>query len=112
MIGEIADIRPSTYALSRELRLAASRSAPNEKGQALTRAEIPGGKGLLLNWIVNFVDRKGIQGQDLRLAPHPGPGKKKPGQWPVVKEPLDSIAFFIGDWTEKIQDLIIKKQVS
>ena len=110
LVSDIADIEPSPFALSPSLRLAASRSEPDEKGQALTRVETLEGKHLGLNWIVNFVDRKGTQGQGLRLtgSPPKSSNKKKSGKSAVLSEPIDSITFFIGDWSEKIQDLLIK----
>jgi hypothetical protein len=106
LISDIADIQPSAYALSPSLRLAASRSEPNEKGQALTIVETPEGKHLGLNWGVNFVNRKGIQGQDLHLADEffPSDSKKKSGKLAILQEPIDSITFFIGDWSEKFKN--------
>lgn len=110
LIDEIVDLQPSTYALSKTLRLAASRSKPDEKGQALTLVETIEGKRLCLNWSVNFVDRKQIQGQNLRLV-NPLPqasSKKKSNKLAVLREPIDSITFFIGDWSEKIKKLLIR----
>jgi hypothetical protein len=110
LISDIADIQTSAYALSTSLRLATSRSEPNEKGQALTIAETPEGKRLGLNWGINFVDRKGIQGQDLHLADElsPSDSKKKSGKLAILQEPIDSITFFIGDWSDEIRELLIQ----
>ena len=110
LIDDIADLQPSSYALSASLRLAASHSEPNEKGQALTMVETPEGKRLWLNWSVNFVDRKGIQGKDLHLANvlSKSPSKKKSSKLAVLQEPIASITFFIGDWSEKIRELLVR----
>jgi hypothetical protein len=110
LISDIADLQPSAYALSSAIRLAASRSEPNEKGQALTLIETPEDKRFWLNWSVNFVDRKGVKNQDLRLANllPKSSSKRKSNKLAVLQEPIGSITFFTGDWSEKIRELLIK----
>jgi hypothetical protein len=110
LITDIADIEPSSYALPVPVRAATTRSQPDEKGQALTLVETSAGKRLYLNWNVNFVDRKNMKGQDFHLVESfsKSQGKKKQGKLAVIREPFETLTYFIGDWSEEIQKKIIR----
>jgi len=88
---EIADILPSPFALPHKVRLATTRSGPDPKGHAPTWVLDPQGKPLLLDWVVNFLYHRGLEGSAVRLAPK---GMKRPkGRVLRHQEPEDPTVF-------------------
>jgi hypothetical protein len=107
LLSEVVDLEPSPQALPLAVRLASTRSQPNEKGQALTRVQTPDGKELDLNWVVNFLDRKGWVGSEVSLSEKKASlfGKKKQNKVASYSEPLSSIRLFLGDGSENFRRL-------
>jgi hypothetical protein len=103
LFKDVADIQPSDYALPLEVRSASSLSAQVRPGRATTDVETAEGRRFLLNWTVNFFDRDGVQGKDLRLAA--GKPKRGKGRVALAAEPLKEITFFFGDWSENLREL-------
>jgi hypothetical protein len=97
---EIVDIEPSEFALSPAIRETCAKSIQGRGGKALTFVESSKGKMFALNWVVNFMDIKGVRGRDVRLSP-PDPGRRL-GRIPVVVEEPSKITFFIGDWEKRL----------
>ena len=95
---DIVDIEPSDFALPLEIREACAKSAQGRGGRAMTFVESAQGKVFALNWVVNFLEWKGVRGGDIRLCP-PDAGRRL-GRTPVVEEKTAEITFFIGDWAK------------
>jgi hypothetical protein len=95
LADEIADILPSPFALPKEVRLATTRSELDPRGRAPTWVLAPGERMLLLDWVVNFLDRRGLEGSSVRLAPKGTKGPK--GRMPRCQEPED-LTVFLADW--------------
>ncbi len=102
LFTEIADIFPSDHALSFPIRFQSSRSKEDKPGRAPTYLVTPEGRPLQLNWTVNFIDRKGLVGRDLSLAPKGSPRPK--GRVLSLGEPED-LTLFLGDWTRDSRQL-------
>jgi hypothetical protein len=103
LLKDVADIQPSDYALPLEIRSASSLSVQDKLGRATTLVESAESRRFQLNWTVNFFDREGIPGKDLRLAV--GKPKRAKGRVPLAAEPLEQITFFFGDWSENLREL-------
>lgn len=100
-LSEIVDLSPSDDALPHLVRLESARSKQDKPGRAPTWV-VAKGRPFLLNWVVNFLDRKGHLGKDIRLAPK---GSKHPkGRVLSCSEPED-LTVFIGDWTYDLRKL-------
>jgi len=104
LLKDVADILPSDFALPAPVRAASCRSQQEKIGRAPTWVESPEGRRFCLNWTVNFFDSKGFQGKGMRLASPQSPKRK--GRVAVLNEPMDDITFFIGDWSEKVRELL------
>jgi hypothetical protein len=103
LINDIADITPSEYALPLAVRTASGQSQETRTGSALTPVESEAGVRFNLNWTVNFFDKKGIRGKDLRLSAENPVNKTR--RYPIINEPLEAITFFLGDFDETTSDL-------
>ena len=106
LLENLVDIEPSSYALPAKIRLATCYSEVDEQGKARTWVRTEKEKLLSLNWTVNFVDYKKTIGSELTLVPEKDPElKKKVGKIALLREPIDSITFFLGHWSKEISKL-------
>jgi len=107
---EITELHPSDYSLPFPVRFNTSQSQPDEKGRCLTRVTSVNGLSFSLNWTVNFLDHKGVQGKEIRL--NSGELKGKKVRAPILTEPMKEITFFMADWNENARQLLMPKPIS
>ncbi|MGH7740077.1 MAG: hypothetical protein ACREL1_08025 [bacterium] len=100
LASDLLDIQPSDFALPAALRRASALSIESKAGVAPTPVQSPDGKTFLLNWTVNFFDRDGLFGKDLRTAS--SPSKRAP----IVAEPLAKMTFILADGSPRISELL------
>ena len=99
LASELADLSPSDFALPLDVRRTSVRSQPGKAGRAPTRVRDPQGRAWNLDWVVNFVDQKGLRGCDLRLAAPGATPSKGRATW--LQEP-EGLPLFLADWDPRI----------
>lgn len=93
LASEIAQIRPSPYALPLSLRIASSNADEMRMGFAPTCIQAPDGRRLLLNWTQHFLVEAGFDAKTMTL-----------GQWsfdyknmPRVCNGPQNVVYFVAD---------------
>lgn len=71
LASEIAEVRPSDFALPLDVRIASSRSPELRMGFAPTPIEMPDGGLFVLNWATHFLDEPGYSAADARVSDAP-----------------------------------------
>lgn len=93
---EIAQVRPSPYALPLSVRVATSQADELRMGFAPTVVELPGGELAVLNWTQHFFVRQGCASSEVVISRRPLNWKKLP---PVYNRPSD-VVYFVADDTQ------------
>jgi hypothetical protein len=85
---EIASLRPSEFALTREVRLATSQATEQLNGFAPTHVKAPDGRFFVLNWTVDLFFEGGVKGSDLVIA------HERIHEWPPIVSSKKVTTFF------------------
>lgn len=100
LASEIAQIRPSPYALRLSVRVASSQADEVAMGFAPTFVELPDSEVMALNGTQHFFVQEGCDATDIflyrRPLKQPGKGKK----YPPVYSGTNGIVYFVADDTQ------------
>jgi len=105
-LDEVADVRPSAYAVPRDVRAVAAKSEEILNGYQPTFVSTSDGKAFTLVGTVNFVKYRNVKGRDIRLR---GEGFSRSGQGMTTGERYVGITLIVGDWMKGDEKLRIGK---
>lgn len=100
LLNEVADIFPSEFALSREVRYATTRAEEIRMSFAPTIVLGPDDKKYYLNWTNDFVDFQNWKGSDIRLSGDEGHTAMDIGARPLGPG-SKTVTFIIADWKDE-----------
>lgn len=99
LLNEVAEIFPSDFALSREVRYATTRAEEIRMSFAPTIVMGPDNRKYYLNWTNDFIDFENWKGKDVRLSGDDGYQAMNIGAGPLGSG-KNAITYIIGDWKD------------
>ena len=110
LFRDVFKIRPTKFALSREIRLATLNSNEISMGYSPTCVESADGRRLVLNWTNELFQYENICGQDLKLSSQEfSYGREmESGAIPVLTNAVDSMIYVYCDWFDGCETLAMR----